>query len=115
MGSMKSVGGLTKGHGFEDTTSLTWLLSMPICGEVHKAMPEVTGISRAAESLKHKDLTDTRSKRDEKDLQTILDYFQERQPFSKFKVVGTSAVYHLVSLQKNQLTLFLLRVLVTLS
>ena len=29
MGSVKSVGGLTRGRGFDESTSITWLLSMP--------------------------------------------------------------------------------------
>ena len=45
MCSIKSVGGLTRGRGFEESTSLIWLLSMPACGEVHKAMQEVSGKS----------------------------------------------------------------------
>ena len=47
MGSIKSVGGLTRGRGFEDATSLVWLLPMPVCGEVHKAVQEVTGTSNS--------------------------------------------------------------------
>ena len=42
MGSLKSAGGLTRGRGFEDSTSLIWLLSAPACGEVRKAMETVT-------------------------------------------------------------------------
>ena len=42
MGSIKSADGLTRGRGFEELTSLMWLLSVPACGEVHKALKEVT-------------------------------------------------------------------------
>lgn len=81
MANVKSVGGLTRGRGFDDSTSLTWLLCMPACGEVYKAMQEVTGFS--CNIATHKDLTQTRLHRDGKDLQTIIDYFTERKPFSK--------------------------------
>ena len=37
MGSVKSVGGLTRGRGFLESTSLIWLLSTAACGKVHKA------------------------------------------------------------------------------
>ena len=84
MGSVKSVGGLTRGRGFEESTSLIWLLSMPACGEVHKAMQEVTGLLSTHEvEIFHKDTTTAKLKRDAKDLQSILDYLTERKPFSK--------------------------------
>ena len=63
MGSIKSVGGLNRGIGFEELTSLMWLLSMPACGEVHKALKE---------EVVHKDLSQAIIKRDPKDLQTSL-------------------------------------------
>ena len=81
VGSIKSVGGLTRGRGFLESTSLIWLLSTPACGEVHKAMQEITGNSSSEEI--HKDLTHARLKRDAKDLQSIIDYLEERKPFSK--------------------------------
>jgi hypothetical protein len=80
MGSVKSVGGLTRGRGFKESTSLIWLLSMPACGEVHKAMQDVTGLSSPGET--HKDLTQARLKRDARDLQSIIDYLEERKPFT---------------------------------
>ena len=82
MASVKSVGGLTRGRGFEESTRLVWLLSMPACAEVHKALQDVTELSGVSASAKHKDLTQSRLKRDAKDLQSILDYLEERQPFS---------------------------------
>ena len=50
-----AVGGLTRGWGFEQSTNLTWLLSTPACGEVNKAMREVTGIHDTKEAVVHKD------------------------------------------------------------
>jgi hypothetical protein len=83
MGSVKSVGGLTRGRGFQESTSLIWLLSMPACGEVHKAMQEVTGLLSADAGKIHRERTQATRNRDAKDLQSILDYFEERKPFSK--------------------------------
>lgn len=46
---IKTVGGLTRGRGFKESTSLIWLLSLPACGELHKAMQDVTGLSGSYE------------------------------------------------------------------
>ena len=62
MGSIKSVGGLTRGRGFEESTSLVWLLSRTACAEVHKSMQEVTGLSNTDEKAIHRDLTPARMK-----------------------------------------------------
>jgi len=73
------LGGLSRGCGFDETTSLVWLLSMPVCGEVHKSMQEIAGLVCPGEVPK--DLSKSRIICDSKDLQCILDYFQERAPF----------------------------------
>ena len=77
------VGGLTRGRGFEQSTHLTWLLSTPACGEVNRAMREVDGIQDVDETVVHKDRSAARMTRDAKDVQTILNYFAERKPFSR--------------------------------
>jgi hypothetical protein len=77
MGSVKSVGGLTRGRGFEESTSLIWLLSTPACGEVHKVMQEVTGHSSTSAGEIQKDLAPAKLKRD-----ANLRYLTERKPFS---------------------------------
>ena len=79
MGNIKSVGGLTRGRGFDENTSLVWLLSMPACGEVNKALDELTG--KSSDALEHKDLSKTRIARNAKDVGTIVDFFVERKPF----------------------------------
>ena len=77
MGSVKSVGGLTRGRGFKESTSLICLLSTSTCGEVHKAMQEVTGHSSTSAGEIHKDLAPSKLKRDANDLQSMLDYLTE--------------------------------------
>ena len=86
MGSIKSVGGLTRGRGFEESTRLVWLLSMPVCGEVHNAVQDVTNLCSQGDNEVHKDLMKARITRDSKDIQCILDFFGERKPFSKDNV-----------------------------
>jgi len=81
MGSIKSVGGLTRGRGFDESTSLVWLMSMPACGEVHKAVLEIASLSNSYSVDMHKDRINSRMDRDSKDLQSVLDYLTERTPF----------------------------------
>lgn len=87
MKNIKAVGGLTRGRGFEQSTSLIWVLSTPACGEVNRAMTEVTGLQDIKEEEVHKDRSAARMTRDAKDLQTILNYFSERKPFSQDSTV----------------------------
>jgi len=83
MGSIKSVGGLSRGRGFDESTSLVWLLSMPCSGEVFKAMEGVTGLTKINNEEVHKDLTNSRLQRDAKDTQSVMDFLVERKPFAK--------------------------------
>ena len=83
--SVKAVGGLTRGPGFDQTTSLVWLLYTPACAEVNRAMRYVTGLqdTNTSDEEAHKDRSAARIDRDAKDVQTILHYSSERKPFSK--------------------------------
>ena len=55
---------------------------MPACGEIHKAMQEVTDLSDTGKGAVHKDLTPARIKRDTKDLTSVLDFVANRTPFA---------------------------------
>ena len=77
MGSIKSVGGLTRGRGFDDSTSLVWLLSMPTCAEIHKAIEEVCDANDTGVDV-HKDLSKARLHRDAKDMQSIIYFFSKK-------------------------------------
>ena len=85
MRNVKAVGGLTRGRGFDQTTSLVWLLSTPACAEVNRAMRDVTGLqdTNTSDEEVHKDRSAARMARDAENVQTILHYFHERKPFSK--------------------------------
>ena len=83
MGSIKSAGGLTRGRGFDESTSLIWSLSSPACAEVHRVLQVVTGLSCVDSEQMHKDLSQARLTKDAEDLQCLHNYFQERKPFSK--------------------------------
>ena len=54
---VKAVGGLTRGRGFDQTTSLVLLLSTTACAEVNRAMRDVTGLqdTNTSDEEVHKD------------------------------------------------------------
>ena len=80
MRSMKTNGGLTRGRGMTEQQRLI-SLSMPACGEVNRAMQELTTVSYNS-GEQNKDITQARQSRDWKDTQTLLIYFLERNPFT---------------------------------
>ena len=81
MRSMKTSGGLTRGRGMTEQQRLIWLLSMPACADVNKAMQELTGVNYNT-GEQNKDITVARQARDWKDTLTVLNYLQERNPFT---------------------------------
>ena len=60
---------------------LLWLLSRPACAEVNQAMQELTGVNYNTGEW-NKDMTKARQVHDWKDTLTVLQYLQERNPFS---------------------------------
>ena len=81
MRSLKTSGGLTRGRGMTENQRLLWLLSRPACAEVNQAMQELTGVNYNT-GEQNKDMTAARQARDWKDTLTVLQYLQERNPFS---------------------------------
>ncbi len=81
MRSMKTSGGLTRGRGMTEQQRLIWVLSMPVCAEVNKAMQELSGVNYVT-SEQNKDMTKARQARDWKDTATILSYLEENTPFA---------------------------------
>ena len=82
MRSLKATGGLTRGKGMSETQRIVWLLSMPITTEVNNAMQELTEFDYTT-SEQHKDMSNSRIKRDMKDTKTILEFVKARDPFSE--------------------------------
>ena len=58
---------------------LIWVLSMPDCAEVNKAMQELTRVNYDT-SEQNRDMTKARKDRDWKDVHTILSYLRENSP-----------------------------------
>ncbi len=81
MRSLKTSGGLTRGRGMTEHQRLLWLLSRPACAEVNQAMQELTEVNYNT-GEQNKDMTAARQARDWKDTLTVLQYLQERNPFS---------------------------------
>ncbi|XP_063607207.1 uncharacterized protein LOC134781852 [Penaeus indicus] len=81
MRSMKTSGGLTRGRGMTERQRLTWLLSMPACGEVNRALQELTGVQYNTGD-QNKELSKSRQLRDMKDTHTALATMKDRNPFT---------------------------------
>ena len=81
MRSMKTSGGLTRGRWMTEQQRLMWLLSMPACAEVNQAMQELTGVNYSTRE-QNKDMGKAIQARDWKDTLAVVQYLQERNPFS---------------------------------
>ena len=66
MTSMKTSGGLTRGREMTEQQRLIWLLSMPVCAEINRAMLDLTGVSYST-GEQNKDISESRKNRDMKD------------------------------------------------
>ena len=80
MRSIKTTGGLTRGHGMAESHRIQWLLSMPAYTEVNSAMQDLTD-TYFATSEQHKAVTPARQNKDETDKKTLLGFLQDRNPF----------------------------------
>lgn len=76
MRSLKTSGGLMRGRGMTERRVI-WLLSMPVCAKINRAMLELTGVSYSA-GEQNKDMTKSRQARDMKDTRTLLLALAER-------------------------------------
>ena len=58
-----------------------WILSRPACYDINSTMQELIG-NMYTSSDQHKDYSESTKKRDQKDVTSIIDYLEERNPFS---------------------------------
>jgi len=75
---------------------LLWLFSRPACAEVNQAMQEFTGVIYNT-GEENTDMTAARQARDWKDKLTVLQYLQERNPFSldlQLPSISTGVHFH---------------------
>jgi len=82
MRSIMSVGGLTRGRGMDESQRAMWILSRPACSEINEAMQELSG-KKFASSEQHKDCSESRMNRDDGDVQRLVEFLEERNPFSE--------------------------------
>lgn len=81
MRSIKSTGGMTRGREMSETQRAQWILSMPACSDINAAMQEFTG-HKYESNDQHKEAYSSRIARDSKDVETLVDFLRERNPFS---------------------------------
>ena len=80
MSSLKSRGGLTHGRGLIESVRHQWVFTMPICASIHDAMTLRTQ-KKLRTSEQHVDLSSARKDRDHTDLDKLLDWFDDHNPF----------------------------------
>ena len=59
-----------------------WLLYAPACDEVLRAIQEITGLTNTVS--KAHDCSSARMKRDADDIQSLVELFRDRKPFSTY-------------------------------
>ena len=84
MRNMKTSGGLTRGRGMTEQQQLIWLLSMPVCAEINRAMLDLTGVYYST-SEQNKDISESIKNRDMKDTKTMLNALAEQNQFTAQK------------------------------
>ena len=82
MRSMNTSGALTRGRGITVEQRLTWLLAMPACAEVNRAMQEFSG-AKYSTNEQNKETCKSRQRRDMKDTHTLLLTMSKRNPFDE--------------------------------
>ena len=82
MRSMKTSVGLTRDRGLTEQQRLTWLLAMPACAEVNRAMQELSG-AKYSTNEQNKETGKSRQRRDKKDTHTLLLTISEGNPFAE--------------------------------
>ena len=81
MAGLKSTGSLTRGHGFNESTRLLFLLSRPLCAEICQSIFEIAGLSSDEEDG-HREQTALRIQRDMSDIDKVLQVLLEHGVFS---------------------------------
>ena len=74
MGIIKSVG-QTRGRGFDDSTNLVWLLSVPACADVLIVLQDIVGLSYTVSKVR-KDYSRARMKRNAHDIKLLVELFR---------------------------------------
>ena len=71
MRSIKTRGGLTRGHGFTHAVRLMWVYAMHSCAQVHDVMTSLTGLAHRASACRKRDF----------DMAVIINWASQQNPF----------------------------------
>ena len=80
MRTLKSRGGLTRGRGFTESVRILWIYSMHRCAGIHQSMSDFTELQLAT-SEQHVEMRVSRIKRDFEDIDKMITWLQNRNPF----------------------------------
>ncbi|XP_070180366.1 uncharacterized protein [Littorina saxatilis] len=80
MRSLKTTGGLTRGRGMTEAQRTTWLLAMPACADVNRAMQDFTGTTYET-SEQHRDMRAASQEKDQADITQMVCFLDTRDPF----------------------------------
>ena len=75
MKAIKSRGGMTRGRGMTESVRLQWVHTMHIFAQINEAMSQITK-TKSKTSEQHVDIRTARRERDEKDIQTLLEWLK---------------------------------------
>ena len=86
MKMMKVQGGLTRGRGISKSTLVYFISALPPCIPLMEAIEEISGVSCATTDQhtvykQHKELKETRRRRDASDLSKFIDWLHVHNPF----------------------------------
>ena len=65
-----------------ETQRNVWCMSSPVSAEVNQAMQQLTSVTFAT-SEQHKDLSTARQKKDSADVNKLIKFLQDKNPFDK--------------------------------
>ena len=95
MRSIKTRGGLTRGRGMTDTVRHQWVHTAHRTAAVHDAMTNFTGL-KSCGSEQHVELGSSRMKRDYADMNKMVRWLDDRNPFfgedARLRSLSTGAV-----------------------
>ena len=99
MRSIKSRGGLTRGKGMTDSVRYQWVHSIHHLASIHNAMTTVTNLTTKS-SEQHMEPGTSRRKRDTGDIEKVMDWLSEHDPFDD-QVFGLRSLSTGVTAKEN--------------
>lgn len=79
MRQIKTRGGLCQGRGVSDASLSKWICAIPYCHLISENVEDFCGVKNYS-CAQHKDLTESRRKRDHDDQDKLIDFFNNHNP-----------------------------------